>query len=142
MQDQPNHIEIVGENLTIEGIVRPIASRYCIPFTIGRGYSSLPPRKAMFDRYKASGKAKLVFLFLGDHDPEGWDLAESFGRSMRDDFGVEEIRGVKVALKPEQVQRLGLPPNADAKKSSSRFKKFAAALVQQPMSWKRSTRRP
>jgi hypothetical protein len=126
MQNQPNHIEIVGEKLTIEGIVRPVAAKYCIPYTIGRGYSSLPPRKAMYDRYTASKKDKLVILFLGDHDPEGWDIAETFAKSMRDDFGVDDIVAVKVALKPEQVQQLGLPPNMDAKQSSSRFKKFAA----------------
>src|SRR5262249_1095619 len=60
MQSQPNHIEIVGEKLTIEGIVRPVAMKFCIPYTIGRGYSSLPPRKQMFDRYERSGKAKLL----------------------------------------------------------------------------------
>jgi hypothetical protein len=113
MQTQPNHIEIVGEKLTIEGIVRPVAWRYRIPYTIGRGYSSLPPRKDMFDRFEASGKEKLVILFLSDHDPEGWDIARTFGKSMRDDFGVEEVHAVKVGLNPEQVQGLGLPPNDD-----------------------------
>jgi hypothetical protein len=80
----------------------------------------------MYDRYRAGGKAKLVLLFLSDHDPEGWDIATTFAKSMRDDFGVEEVAAVKVGLKPEQVYQLGLPPNADAKPSSSRFKKFAA----------------
>jgi hypothetical protein len=55
--------------------------RFRIPYTIGRGYASLPPRKAMFDRYQQSGKAMLVILFLADHDPEGWDLAEAFARA-------------------------------------------------------------
>jgi hypothetical protein len=126
MQDQPNHIEIVGEKLTVEAIVRQVAVRYCIPYTIGRGYSSLPPRKAMYDRFKSSGKEKLVILFMGDHDPEGWNIAETFAKSMRDDFLVDGLEAIKVALKPQQVQQLGLPPNADAKPSSSRFKKFAA----------------
>jgi hypothetical protein len=126
MQSQPNHIEIVGEKLTIEGTIRPVASKYCIPYTIGRGYSSLPPRKAMYDRFLQSGKATLVILFLSDHDPEGWDIPETFAKSMRDDFGVQNILAVKVALKPEQVRALGLPPNTDAKRTSSRFKKFAA----------------
>ena len=126
MQSQPNHIEIVGEKLTIEGIVRPIAGRYCIPYTIGRGYSSLPPRKQMYERFRKSGKSTLIILFLSDHDPEGWDIAETFAKSMRDDFGVEEVAAVKVALKPEQVRQLGLPPNTDAKPTSSRFKKFSA----------------
>jgi hypothetical protein len=126
MQGQPNHIEIVGEKLTIEGIVRPVAAKFTIPFTIGRGYSSLPPRKKMHDRYRKSSKAKLIILFLGDHDPEGWNIAETFAKSMRDDFGVKDIAAIKVALKPEQVELLGLPPNTDAKPKSSRFKKFAA----------------
>jgi hypothetical protein len=126
MQDQPNHIEIVGEKLTVEWIVRPVAMQYCIPYTIGRGYSSLPPLKAMYDRYRQSRKEKLVMLFLGDHDPEGWDIAETFAKSMRDDFGVQDVFAIKVGLKSEQVAQLGLPPNMDAKQSSSRFKKFAA----------------
>jgi hypothetical protein len=125
MQSQPNHFEIVGEKLTVEAVVRPVAERYCIPYTIGRGYSSLPPRKAMFDRWRNSHKDKLAILFLSDHDPEGWDIPEVFAKSMRDDFGVREIVPVKVALKPEQVRQLGLQPNADAKKTSSRYKKFA-----------------
>jgi hypothetical protein len=125
LSTQPNHIEIVGEKLTVEGIIRPVASKYCIPYTIGRGYSSLPPRKEMYDRYRKSGKAKLVILFLGDHDPEGWNIAETFAKSMRDDFGIAEVVAVKVALKPEQAAELRLPPNTDAKESSSRFKAFA-----------------
>jgi hypothetical protein len=124
MQTQPNHIEIVGEKLTVESIIRPVAMKYGIPYTIGRGYSSLPPRKAMFDRYRLSGKSKLIILFLSDHDPEGWDIAESFSKSMRDDFGVTEIEAVKVALTPEQIRSLHLPPNADAKGTSSRYQKF------------------
>jgi hypothetical protein len=125
-QSQPDHVEIVGEKLTVESIVRPVAMKYCLSYTIGRGYSSLSPRKAMLDRYKKSGKASLVILFLSDHDPEGWDIAETFARSMRDDFGVRDIRAFKVGLTPEQVERLGLPPNTSAKKSSSRYRRFKA----------------
>jgi hypothetical protein len=127
-QGQPNHVEIVGEKMTVEGVVRPVAADFCVPYTIGRGYSSLPPRKAMYDRYRRSGKAKLVILFLSDHDPEGDDIPTSFGQSMRDDFGVADIHTVKVGLTHAQVSALGLPPNADAenKKDGSRYKRFVA----------------
>jgi hypothetical protein len=124
LQGQPNHVEIVGEKLTVEGTVRPVAQRFCLPYTIGRGYSSLPPRKDIYDRYRESQKSELVLLFLSDHDPEGWDIAESFAKSMRDDFDVQSVSAVKVALKPEQVEILNLPPNTDAKTTSSRFKRF------------------
>jgi ParB-like nuclease family protein len=31
LQSQPNHIELIGEKLTIEGIVRPVAMNFCVP---------------------------------------------------------------------------------------------------------------
>src|SRR5262249_18152251 len=126
MLGQPNHVEIVGEKMTVEGTIRPVASHFCIPYTIGRGYSSLPPRKDIYERYRASGKDKLGLLFVTDHDPEGADIPGSFSKSMRDDFGVRDIHAVKVGLNAEQVTTLSLPPNTEAKTKSSRFKKFAA----------------
>jgi hypothetical protein len=123
---QPNHIEIVAEKLTVEGTISPVASEFTIPYTIGRGFSSLPPRKAMFDRYQASGKDKLVILFVSDHDPEGMSIPEAFAQSMRDDFGVKRIHPVRVALNPEQVARLKLPANTEAKSKSSRFHRYTS----------------
>lgn len=124
-QSQPNHIEIVGEKNTIEGSIKHVASRYCIPYTVGRGYCSLDPRYKMFQRYKAGGKDKLVILFLSDFDPEGEDIASSFARSMRDDFGVTKIWPRKVCLTYEQVIERDLPKTFDVKKTSSRYKAFA-----------------
>lgn len=121
---QPIHLEIVGEKNTIEGIIRPVASDFCIPFTIGRGYSSLPPRNDMAARFKSSGKERLVILFLSDFDPEGDDIPRSFARSMRDDFGVTNVDAVKVALTKDQVRRLKLVPRMKAKTGSSRHKRF------------------
>ena len=71
MQSQPNHLEIVGEKNTIEPLIRPIASQYCIPMTIGRGFCSLPPRAAIAQRFQDSGKERLVLLILSDFDPDG-----------------------------------------------------------------------
>jgi hypothetical protein len=123
-QSQPNHVEIVGEKNTVESIIRTVAMEYCIPLTIGRGYCSLPPRYEMAQRFKASGKEKLVLLVLSDFDPEGEDIAHSFARSMRDDFGVKSIEPVKVALTAAQVAELQLPPQMKAKAGSSRRDKF------------------
>lgn len=123
-QSQPNHIEIVGEKNTIKGIIRPIAMEYCIPLSIGRGYSSLPPRQKMAQRFRASGKEKLVLLVLSDFDPEGEDIAHSFARSMRDDFGIREIVPIKVVLTRDQVDEMDLPPIMKAKESSSRRDRF------------------
>lgn len=126
MQSQPNHIEILGEKNTLLSILRPVAMRYCIPLTVGRGYSSLPPRHALAERYRRSGCEKLVLLIVSDFDPDGEEIAHSFARSMRDDFFVENIHAIKVALTAEQVERYRLPPNMTAKEQSSNYKKFVA----------------
>lgn len=52
--------------------------------------------------------------------------AHSFARSMRDDFFVENIHAIKVALTAEQVERYHLPPNMTAKEQSANYKKFVA----------------
>jgi hypothetical protein len=121
---QPCHVEILGEKNTVGGIIRPVAMDFTIPYTLGRGYSSLPPRHAMAQRFRATGKDRLLLIVLSDLDPEGEDLAHSFARSMRDDFGIEDIEFFKAALTSEQVQELGLPPGLLAKQGSSRRKRF------------------
>ena len=123
-RSQPNHIEIVAEKNTIEPIVRQVAGEYRIPVTSGRGYCSLPPRAAMAERYKRSGKEKLILLMLTDFDPDGEEIAHSFARSMRDDFAVRKIHPVKVALTAEQVIDLELPPMMQAKETSAHYDKF------------------
>ena len=125
MQSQPNHIEIVGEKNTVEGVLRPVAMEYRLPLTIGRGYCSLPPRYDMAERFRKSGKQNLILLVLSDFDPDGEEIAHSFGRSMRDDFGIESIKPIKVALTSEQVRELNLPPQLAAKKTSSNYGKFS-----------------
>ncbi len=126
MQSQPNHVEIVGEKNTVASILKPLAMEYTITLTTGRGYCSLPPRHAIAERFRKSGKDKLVLLFVSDFDPEGEDIAHSFARSMRDDFDIEAIHPVKVALTASQVQEHDLPPVMRAKESSSRHDKFVA----------------
>lgn len=126
MQSQPNHIEIIGEKNTVEASIRPVAMEFCIPYTIGRGYCSLAPRRKMAERFVESGKERLVMLIMSDFDPEGEDIARSFARSMRDDFGLGKIDAFKVCLTYEQVIARNLPQTFDIKKSSSRYKKHAA----------------
>jgi hypothetical protein len=123
-QSQPNQIEVVGEKNTILNIIEPVLMEYCIPFTIGRGYSSLPPRMKMAQRYFERGKEQLILLAVSDFDPEGEDIAESYARSMRDDFGIDNIVPIKVALTHDQVTDMDLPPQMKAKEGSSRRQAF------------------
>jgi len=125
-QSQPNHIEIIGEKNTVASMLATVASEYCIPLTVGRGYCSLPPRHAIAKRYAKSGREKLILLMVSDFDPDGEVIASSFARSMRDDFDIENVEAIKVALTGEQVKELGLSPVMKAKPSSVHHKSFTA----------------
>lgn len=123
-QSQTIHIEVLCEKNTIAPICRPICGKYCIPLTSGRGFCSVPPRRDMHERFVASGRERLVVLILSDFDPEGESIAESFARSMRDDFGLEDVHPIKVALTREQATKYELVEDATAKTGSSRYKAF------------------
>jgi hypothetical protein len=123
-QSQPRHIEVVGEKNTVANILRPVAAEFCVPLTLGRGYSSGTPRQRMVERLRTSGRDELVLLFLSDFDPEGEDIPQAFARSLRDEFGVGNITLVKVALTAEQVEEMRLPPIMEAKAKSSRQRRF------------------
>jgi len=121
---QRNHLEILVEKNAIRKIVEQVADEYCIPCTTGRGFSSLTPRHKMFKRFRASGKERLVLLILSDFDPDGEEIAASFPRSLRDDFGLLNIHCHKVALTGQDVKDYNLPSDMEAKKSSPNYKKF------------------
>lgn len=124
LQSQPNHIELVAEKNTVATIVSPVTEKYCIPTTIGRGYCSLPPRHAMAQRFRLSGKNSLILLVVSDFDPDGEEIAHSLARSLRDDFGIRRIEPIKVALTAAQVEGFKLASDAEAKYTSSNYRKF------------------
>ncbi len=126
MQSQAVHIELVGEKNTLQQILRPVAAEYTIPMTLGKGYCSIPPRWQMVQRFKKSGKAKLVLLMLGDHDPDGDEIVHSFARSIRDDFEVTNIHPIRVAITPAQISRHKLVARMTAKETSTHHDKFVA----------------
>ncbi|UUO05334.1 ParB N-terminal domain-containing protein [Blastopirellula sp. J2-11] len=125
-QSQPNWVELLVEKNTVASQLRNLAAGYGLPMTSGRGYSSLPPRKAMVDRYRESGRESLVVIVISDFDPEGEDIPCSFGVSLRDDFGITEDRLhiVKAALTSEQVHSLDLHEGQLSKETSSRYERF------------------
>lgn len=124
MVSQPNHIEVLVEKNTVENFIKETAGKYCLPITSGRGFSSLPPRKAMADRFEKSGKARLILIILSDFDPSGEEIAHSFARSMRDDFGIETIEPIKAALNYEQIKAMDLNTDAFAKTGDPNYKRF------------------
>lgn len=126
LQSQPDHIEVIGEKNTLLPIIKPVCSDYTVPLTIGRGFCSVPPRKAIYDRWQASGKNKLVLIVLSDHDPDGEMIADSLVGYMRDDFGIPDFRivPVRAALTADQCKQFKIPADVDAKPSSTNYAQF------------------
>lgn len=126
LQSQPDHIEVIGEKNTLLPIIEPVCSDYTVPLTIGRGFCSVPPRKAIYDRWRSSGKNKLVLIALSDHDPDGEMIADSLVGYMRDDFGIpsHRIMPLRAALTAGQCEQFAIPADVDAKPSSTNYQRF------------------
>jgi len=126
LQSQPHHIEVVGEKNTLLPIIKPVCADYTLPLTIGRGFCSVPPRKAIYDRWRASGKDKLVVVVLSDHDPDGEMIADSFVGYLRDDFAIPSYRihAIRAALTAEQCKRFKVATDVEAKPSSTNYRRF------------------
>lgn len=129
LQSQPNHVEMLAEKNTIATVLHDLAAKYTLPMTSGRGYSSLPPRKAMVDRFKESGKEKLILVAVTDMDPEGMDIPHAFGLSLRDDFDIDPDRLViiKAALTHQQTQELDIHEGREANSESARYDAYVDA---------------
>jgi ParB-like nuclease domain len=125
MQSQPNHIEIVAEKNTLQSVLRPVAAKFCIPFTVGRGQCSTRPLYNIAQRHEASGKEKLIILAASDLDPDGDSIAHSLGQRLRDDFNIRNVEVIKCALTMKQVRALRLPQKYErAKKGSSNYQRY------------------
>jgi hypothetical protein len=66
----------------------------------------------------------LVLIVLSDFDPDGEEIAHSLARSLRDDFGIEDIDAIKTGLAAEQIEKSELPPKIKAKKTSTNYSRF------------------
>jgi hypothetical protein len=74
----------------------------------------------LYERYRASGKQRLIVIVLSDYDPEGEWIPHVGGQVLRDDFGVpkERLTVIKAGVTRDQIERYGLPPQNFAKEGS------------------------
>src|SRR5207253_10963493 len=89
LQSQGNHVEVVCEKNTIYHMVLTVTKKYQIPTSSGRGFNSIDPWHDVYQRYRHSGKKRLIVIVLSDTDPEGEMIPHVGGRTLRDDFGVD-----------------------------------------------------
>jgi hypothetical protein len=138
LQSQPNHIEVLCEKNTVYHLVQRVARKYTIPVMSGRGYNSIDPYHDLYERYKSSRKQGLILIPLTDHDPEGQDIIQVAGRTLRDDFGMVDctllgdhpctegmVSIFQAGVTREQVERYDLAQDAiSGKDTSSRYNAY------------------
>jgi hypothetical protein len=124
LQSQPNHIEVVCEKNTIYHMVLRVTQNYQIPTSSGRGFNSIDPWHDLAERYFDSGKERLIVIVLSDYDPEGQMIPHVGGRTLRDDFDVDELTIIKAGVTRDQITKYHLPPQNFAKESSSNYDWF------------------
>jgi hypothetical protein len=121
--DQARHIEVFGEKNTLQRMLERACNQYYVPFSIGRGFCSIPVWRDMANRFRQSGKERMTLIIVSDYDPEGLGLADDAIRSL----GLHDVPvdGHRIAVTREQIDELGLAEDFNpAKESSSRYNAF------------------
>jgi hypothetical protein len=124
LQTQPNHVEVVCEKNTVYHMVLSVTEDFQLPTSSGRGFNSIDPWHDLVQRYRQSGKQGLIVIVLSDFDPEGEMIPQVGGRTLRDDFGVENPTIIKAGVTREQIEQHHLPKQNFAKETSSNFDWF------------------
>lgn len=115
-EPQSNHIEVVCEKQSLEGILVPVCRKLDIPFSANKGYSSQSflYRKGLILRDKILQGKKIIILYLGDHDPSGLDMARDVKKRLclfALDPACKNIDVRRLALTMGQIDAYQLPPN-------------------------------
>lgn len=124
-QFQPVHIEVACEKQALEGVLQPACSRWDLPFTANRGYSSQSQMysKGRSFRPIANENRKIKILYWGDHDPSGLDMDRDVVERLQMFARTEDIEFKRMALTMDQIQQYDPPPNP-AKVTDSRAKAY------------------
>jgi hypothetical protein len=124
LQTQPCHVEVVCEKNTVFHIVQRVTSQYQILTSSGRGFNGIDPWHDLYERFLDSDKERLIVIVLSDYDPEGEMIPQVGGRTLRDDFGIDDVTIIKAGVTREQIERYNLPPMNFAKETSSNYAWF------------------
>jgi hypothetical protein len=122
--DQPRHIEVFGEKNTLYNEIQRACAEYYVPFSLGRGFCSVPVWRDIEKRFRRSGKERMTLIIVSDYDPAGFALADDAIRSLRDLHNVP-VDGHRIAVTKEQIEELGLAEDFNpAKEDGERLNKF------------------
>lgn len=122
--DQDQRIELWCEAAGMMPQMHQVAARFSIPVYSCGGFVSLSAVRQVVDRVVPT-----VFLHVGDYDPSGESIFDSFTRDVsafvEDDLVIHTagFEPIRVALTPQQIATYGLP-TAPPKAKDSRTKNW------------------
>jgi len=124
MNSQEKYIEIWIEKDALSGIVDRVASRYCVPVVVARGFASMSFKNDFINRVNAMGKDALI-LYFGDFDPSGLEMLPAMMNTFEEMDCCYCVDSQQCALTVDLIDEHNLPYNPDAMKDTdSRSKKF------------------
>lgn len=115
--DLDYYVEMIVEKKDLVQIFKPVADRYKIRITNGKGDTDIHSRLAILKRFRDhhyEGR-RCVLLAVGDHDPKGLQIVELLHANLMScanirglNWGRPQFDVVNVGLTEEQIDRLGL----------------------------------
>lgn len=124
---QRYHVELLTEKEALHSVLKPIADRWHIFFTVNRGFNSATTTYQLAGRLQQFIEAgrDVVCLYIGDHDPSGLEMIRDMRARLTEILQFRQVQIDAFAFQPvaltfEQVQQYQ-PPENPAKKTDSRF---------------------
>ena len=94
-----------------------VTQEYQITTSSPRGFSSIDLWHEIYERYIASRKQRLILIVLSDFDPEGEQIPQVGGRTLRDDFGINDLEIIKAGVTRDQINSTTCPLKISRKRS-------------------------
>jgi hypothetical protein len=126
--DQDVYVEIWTEKDAIAGIIMEETDPWDVPLMVSRGFSSLSYLYEAAEAIKHKNKPAWLYYF-GDHDPSGVHIDKNIKQNLRQLAPKADIRFVRLAVRPEQIEEWDLPTRP-TKRSDSRGKNFEGESVE------------
>lgn len=131
---QPRHVSVWIEKDALSGVIERPCRELGVSWMACKGYPSVSAldewikHTVQFTHPRGRDLGKEVHvLYLGDHDPDGWEIPRSAERNLH---RLLKLRGVtmdltfhRIALNMDQIQEFN-PPPFEAKMSSARYQGY------------------
>src|SRR4051812_12206647 len=120
--DALSYVEVWLEKDALAGVLLPVTSRWDVPLMVSRGYASL---SFLYEAASYIGTLdRPAYLYhFGDFDPSGQNAAAKIKDTLRELAPEADIHFEQVAVRPYQIEILGLPTRP-TKATDSRTKKW------------------